>query len=56
MTPYNAWLVIEIVSFYLYIVDVIIYVSHHQIMQEYRREIISDIQKSITDFIMYSRD
>lgn len=56
MAPFNAWLVIEVVSFYLYIVEVIIYVSSHQIRQEYRREIISDIRKSITDFIVYSQD
>lgn len=29
MAPYNAWLVIEVVSFYLYIAEVFIYVSSH---------------------------
>lgn len=56
MAPFNAWLVIEVVSFYLYIFEVFIYVSSHQLRQEYNQVVVSDIRKGITDFIIYSQD
>ena len=56
MAPFNAWLVIEVVSFYLYIAEVFVYVASHQLRQEYHQTVISDIRKGITDFILYSQD
>ena len=56
MAPYNMWLDIEVVSFYLYIVEVFLFVSHYMIRSEIQGKLVSDIRKETTDFIEYSND
>lgn len=56
MAPFSMWLLIEVVSFYLYMIEVFLYVSSHQLQQEIDGATIQDIRKEVTDFIEYSED
>jgi hypothetical protein len=56
LAPFDLWLVIEVVSFYLQIVEVFIYVAAHQVNQEMRDRRMQDIRGEVTDFIVYSKD
>ena len=53
MMPYTLWLVIETLSFYLYIGAVVLYTAGHMINHDLYAKKQSDILKGITDWIEY---
>lgn len=56
---YMAWLLIEIYSFYTYMVSAIFYICFHQLVEGicmYKESAKSDMHKTITDFISYTSE
>ena len=58
-TATNGWVYIEIYCFYLYLVSAVFYIVYHQLVEgiimRNEQEHLSDMEKTIKDFIVYAQ-